>query len=78
MKLQHFYLFHFSDEDEEGDEDEPEMSSDDLIRTVAEKSNVVTFFCEYLLVYVIMHTRISKKCVIADTSYNKTFISFYN
>ena len=36
------------DEDEEDGEDEKEMSNDDLIRTVAEKSNVVTFFCKYL------------------------------
>ena len=61
MKLKPFYLFHFSDEDEEDNEDEPEMSSDDLIRTVAEKSNVVTFFCEYLLVYVITYTIMSSK-----------------
>ena len=61
MKLWPFYLFHFSDEDEEDNEDEPEMSSDDLIRTVAEKSNVVTFFCEYLLVYVITYTIMSSK-----------------
>ena len=34
-------------EEEEDEDDETEMSNEDLIRTVAEKSNVVTFFCEY-------------------------------
>ena len=31
----------------EEDEDDEESANEDLVRTVAEKSNVVTFFCEY-------------------------------
>ena len=33
--------------DDEDDDEEEENEKADLIRTVAEKSNVVTFVCEY-------------------------------
>ena len=52
-----FVCWIIDDNKEEDDEDEAtEMSNEDLIRTVAEKSNVVTFFCEYFsyIIFLIM------------------------
>ena len=45
-------FFILDDDEEEEAENEPELSNDDLIRTVAEKSNVVTFFCEYQFLFM--------------------------